>query len=91
MPSRSVSEVAEHFAEYVARVADQGETLTVTREGEPIAELRPVKRGLRIKDLPAFFASLPHLEPAELEEFARDIEAGRAELSAMPQRDPWAS
>jgi hypothetical protein len=47
------------------------------------------KPGLKIRDLPAFFASLPPLSPEEAESFAADIERARAEMESIAARDPW--
>lgn len=47
--------------------------------------------GLKIRDLPAFFASLPRLLPEDAEGFASDIERARAELDSFGARDPWES
>lgn len=91
MSNASVTEVARNFAEYVNRVAYRGERFTLIRGGKAMAELRPVRAGVRIEDLPALFASLPRLTPAEAEAFARDIEAGRPRAGDDDFRDPWAS
>lgn len=91
MRTASVTEVARNFAEYVNRVAYRGERFTLMRGGKAMAELRPVKRGIPIEELPAFFASLPRLTPAEAEAFARDIEDGRPRAGDDDFRDPWAS
>jgi antitoxin (DNA-binding transcriptional repressor) of toxin-antitoxin stability system len=91
MPSATVTEVARNFAEYVNRVAYRGERFTLMRGGKPVAELAPVTRGVPIHEIPAIFASLPRLTPAEAEEFARDLEAARAELGRENMRDPWES
>lgn len=90
MRTASVTEVARNFAEYVNRVAYRGERFTLMRGGKPMAELTPVARGVPIRDIAGIFASLPRLTPAEADEFARDLEAARAELGSEV-RDPWAS
>jgi prevent-host-death family protein len=41
MPRISVRDLRNHGAEVLDRVA-RGETLTVTRDGHPVAELRPL-------------------------------------------------
>lgn len=91
MRTASVTEVARNFAEYVNRVAYRGERFTLMRGGKAVAELAPVIRGVPIRDIPAIFASLPRLTPAEADEFARDLDAARAELGWEDMRDPWES
>jgi hypothetical protein len=51
----------------------------------------PSTPGLKVRDLPAFFASLPRLSPEEAESFGADIERARAELESIGIRDPWES
>jgi len=87
----TVTDVARNFAEYVNRVAYRGESFVLTRGSRPVAELRPVPSGGRLSELPALIASLPRLTPEEAEAFERDLEEARAELRAVPQRDPWES
>jgi prevent-host-death family protein len=69
----NVRELRNHGGEVLERVA-RGETLTVTRAGVPIAELRPVPRkpvGTSI--LLDHWKCLPHVDPA----------AVRADLDAV--------
>jgi antitoxin (DNA-binding transcriptional repressor) of toxin-antitoxin stability system len=87
----SVTEVAEHFEEYLRRVLDGGESFLLMREGKPIAELRPIPAGRRLRELPEILASLPRLSRGEADSFASDIETARAELALRSPRDPWAS
>lgn len=87
----SVTEVARNFAEYVDRVAFRGESFVLVRRGRPVAELRPVAAGRRLGDLAGLLASLPTLTRKEADEFATDVEAGRAEMNAATVRDPWQS
>lgn len=91
MSNASVTDVARNFAEYVNRVAYRGERFTLIRGGKAMAELGPIKRGVPIREIPAIFASLPRLSPAEAEEFGRDIDAAREELRTLEIRDPWES
>jgi hypothetical protein len=42
-----------------------------------------------LAELPALFASFPHLEPEDPAAFEADVDAGRAALDALPIRDPW--
>ena len=87
----SVAEMAAHFAEYLNRVANGGESFVLVQDDNPIAELRPLSRGKYLGDLPALLAELPRLSASEAEAFGADIEAAREELSRLESRDPWAS
>lgn len=87
----SVTDVAEHFDEYLHRVEDRGESFVLMRGGHAVAELRPVARGTRLRDLPGLLASLPRLQEDEAAGFAADLDAARAELETGSPRDPWGS
>jgi antitoxin (DNA-binding transcriptional repressor) of toxin-antitoxin stability system len=87
----SVTDVARNFADYVNRVAFRGERFILMKGKRAVAELRPVAGGVRARDFPNLMASIPHLTPEELHDFAADIETARRELDAIPLRDPWAS
>lgn len=87
----SVTEVLRNFADYINRVAYRGERFVLLRGGKPVAELLPVPAGARLGDLPGLLATLPRLSKREAEALAEDIALGRAELNAVPPRDPWES
>lgn len=89
--SPSVTEVARNFADYVNRVAFRGERFVLMRGRRAVAELRPVPSGVRLGELPAMLASLPRLGAEEAAAFDDDLAAARAELGAVPERDPWES
>ena len=89
--TRSVTEVARHFADYINRVVYRGERFVLVRGNKPVAELGPLPVGKRLAELPELFASLPKLSEVEATEFAEDIGSARAMLSAADVRDPWAS
>jgi antitoxin (DNA-binding transcriptional repressor) of toxin-antitoxin stability system len=89
--TRSVTEVARHFADYINRVVYRGERFVLVRGNKPVAELGPLPVGKRLAELPGLFASLPKLSEVEATEFAEDIGSARAMLSAADVRDPWAS
>jgi hypothetical protein len=55
---------------------------------DPTAATGP---SLKIRDLPAFFASIPRLSPEEAESFDADIERARAEMESIAIHDPWES
>ena len=86
-----VSEAAVHLAEYVDRVARQGETFLLTQDGQPVAELRPAAASKPGISLAEFLRSLPQLSDAEARSFADDIEAARATHSKAEPRNPWES
>jgi antitoxin (DNA-binding transcriptional repressor) of toxin-antitoxin stability system len=87
--SVTVAEVARRFAEYLNRVAHRRETFVLVRDERPIAELRPVRLGRRLGDLPELLAGVPRLDDEEA--FARDLDAARDELGAVGPSDPCAS
>ena len=87
----TVTEVARHFAQYLNRVASRGECFVLVRGNKPIAELRPVPAGKRLADLPALFATLPHLSPTEAAQLADDLTAARETLARVEVHDPWRS
>ena len=86
-----VTEVARHFAEYVNRVADRGESFVLLRGDKPIAELRPVSTGKKLAELPALCAALPPLSSLEAARLAEDLVVAREELARTEVRDPWGS
>ena len=90
MVKATIDEFERRFIEYVDVVA-RGETVTLLRNGRPVAELRPVSAGLPLSDLPAVLASLPSLSAGDADDFARDLEAARTALAHRPVEDRWAS
>jgi antitoxin (DNA-binding transcriptional repressor) of toxin-antitoxin stability system len=88
--TRSVTEVARNFAEYVNRVAYRGERFVLIRGRRPVAELRPLPAGRTLEELPDLFASLPRLAKDDIDSFERDIEEARSQNTGLP-RDPWES
>lgn len=62
----TIRELRNHGGEVVDRVL-AGEHLVVTRAGQPVAELRPLKRrGLDAGTLLARWRHLPHVDPKGL-------------------------
>jgi antitoxin (DNA-binding transcriptional repressor) of toxin-antitoxin stability system len=86
-----IAEFAAHVQTFLERVASQGESFVLVDGGRRVVELGPAKQSVKVCDLPAFFASLPHLDPADAEQFARDLEEIRAEANRQELRDPWQS
>ena len=62
--------------------------MVVTRNGLPVAELRPLPTARRLRELPELLASLPRLSEEEAANFAADLETARAEIAGAPQ-NPW--
>jgi prevent-host-death family protein len=72
MASVSIRDLRNHGGDVVDRV-ERGETVTVTRSGRPVAELRPVpKAGLTAEELLARCRRLPGIDPVA---FRRDVDA----------------
>jgi prevent-host-death family protein len=66
MAEVSVRDLRNRGGEILNRVAD-GETLTVTRDGDPVAELRPLpRRPLRAELLLERWRALPTVDPGKL-------------------------
>jgi prevent-host-death family protein len=62
----AVRDLRNHGGEILKRVAG-GETLTVTRDGAPVAELRPLpRRPLQAGLLLRRWRALPAVDPAQL-------------------------
>lgn len=90
-PNPTVTEVARNFAEYINRVAYRGERFVLMRGKRPVAELRPVSSGKRLRELPEILSSLPHLSSDDLESLDTDLNVAREELSRRPLENPWVS
>lgn len=72
MDTVTIRDLRNHGGEVVDRV-EAGERLTVTRDGRPVAELRPVRApGLTAPALLERWRSLPAVDPDELR---HDIDA----------------
>jgi len=85
----SVSEMSRGFADYIKGVASGGESIILTLDDKPVAEIRPVPKGITGAEALEIFRSRPRLTPEEAEAFARDIEEAREEMNKRPIRDPW--
>jgi len=71
MGEATIRELRNNGAEVLARVA-AGESITVTRDGHPVAELRPLPRQrLTAGALVARFSRLPDVDP---ERFRADVD-----------------
>jgi prevent-host-death family protein len=66
MAEVAVRDLRNHGGKILNRVAG-GETLTVTRDGDPVAELRPLpRRPLQAERLLERWRALPSVDPATL-------------------------
>jgi len=71
MAEVSIRELRNHGGDVIDRVA-AGERVTVTRNGKPVAELRPLRgRGLSAEELVRRWR---RLEPADPAEWRRDLD-----------------
>ena len=89
--SVSITEVARNLSDFVNRVAYRGEHFVLTRGNKPVAELRAVPRGRRVRDLAELVRSMPHLTAGDAEAFERDLDAARVAMPDLPERDVWGS
>lgn len=71
MDTVTIRELRNHGGDVVGRV-EAGEHITVTRDGRPVAELRPLRsRGVRTAALLGRWRRLPAVDPAALR---RDVD-----------------
>jgi prevent-host-death family protein len=71
MADVSIRDLRNHGGEVVARV-QAGEQVTITKSGQPVAELVPLRRrGLDGETLISRWAKLPPVDP---ERFRRDLD-----------------
>ncbi|HYH81391.1 MAG TPA: hypothetical protein VEX86_16425 [Longimicrobium sp.] len=86
----SLIDITRDPAEFLARVENDGEHFVIMQGDVALAELRPVAaRCVRLSEMAEMLASLPRLEAGDAEAFAREVEAARRELDAIPLDDPW--
>ena len=72
MGETTIRELRNHGGEVIARVA-AGEHVTVTRDGAPVAELRPLpRRPLAAATVHERFKRLPPVDPIQ---FRADVDA----------------
>ena len=72
MSEASIRELRNHGGDVIARVA-AGEHITVTRDGQPVAELRPLP-GARVS-ASALMERFKRLPPIDAARFRDDVEA----------------
>jgi hypothetical protein len=54
-----------------------------------VAEIRPLRQGVKGSELLEILRSGPHLDPMDVAQFAKDIDDAREELNKLGVRDPW--
>jgi prevent-host-death family protein len=58
----------------VLRAVEAGETFVVTRDGHPVAELRPINGPQRFVRKDVLLAALAELPPVDAERFRQDLD-----------------
>jgi antitoxin (DNA-binding transcriptional repressor) of toxin-antitoxin stability system len=86
----TVTQLARNLADYMNRVAYQGERFTVVRGNREIAEIGPPPRGRPLSELESVLNGLPRLTESEIRSFAADLEEARRAMDSGPG-DPWGS
>ncbi|MDR7481722.1 MAG: type II toxin-antitoxin system Phd/YefM family antitoxin [Armatimonadota bacterium] len=92
MPGRrrvTVTEAVRNFSELLGRVRYKGERFVLLKGGKPVAELVPTQVPVRLGELPAILADLPHLDAEDAGRFEADLDAVRRET--VPRTTPWVS
>ena len=84
----SVTDAARSFSDVVNRARYRGERFVLTKGGVAIAEIAPLRIGIRASELRARFRTYPRLTKADAKAMERDIEAARREVGSV-ERDPW--
>lgn len=82
----SVTEAARNFSDLINRTYYRGESALLTRSGQPVARIVPVvPERLTVRDFVQMWKEIPHLDPEDAEDFAKEVEASRAALNQPPQ------
>lgn len=85
----TVTEMSRKFADYMNRIRYRRESFILTKGNQPFAEIKPLPRGLTGAEFLDLMERGPHLDPEDVEQFAKDIEDARKELNSLPIHDPW--
>jgi antitoxin (DNA-binding transcriptional repressor) of toxin-antitoxin stability system len=90
-PTRiTATEAARNFSDLLNRVRYRGESFTIERSGEVVAEISPpasAKRRSTGAELAAFFRNLPPVDPDWADDLQKVIDSQPVEIP----RDPWES
>jgi antitoxin (DNA-binding transcriptional repressor) of toxin-antitoxin stability system len=86
-----VTEAARRFSEVVGRVAFKGERFTLTKGGQPVAQLGPVagsefSTGAALAEVWRLHRRMSRGEASSL---ARDIESARKSVGRLPKTAAW--
>ena len=77
----TVTEASRHFADLVNRTYYRGESTILLRSGEPVAKIVPVGgASLLGRDWLGKWASMPHLDREDADQFASELDESRSEL-----------
>jgi hypothetical protein len=87
----TVTEFVRGFADFINRVAYQGEHLVLVRGRRELADVVPRRAGVTLSELPRLLNALPRLDEQDASAFADDLEAARASLGAAPDGTTWES
>jgi prevent-host-death family protein len=88
----TATEAVRKFSEILNSVKYTGRDFTVTRQGRPVATIRPAAthaRSLTLGDLPGLVQTLPVLGD-EARRFKKDLKESRKHQPPMPEKDRWA-
>ncbi len=86
----SVTDAVRNFSDLINRAYYRRESVTLIRNGVPVARLTPpVAVTLAARELAESWPTLPHLDADEAEAFADDLAEARRALPGAT--DPWES
>ena len=82
-PRISATDAARQFSDLLNRVKYQGQSFEITRGNEAVARIVPTSLCgvVHVADLGTLFSALPHLDSADADDFAGDLNAIRSSAS----------
>jgi hypothetical protein len=86
----TVTEFVRGFADYINRVAYQGERLVLVRGQRELAEVSPRPADRSLRELPGLLERLPRLGEDDAASFDADVAQAREELGAAGEPE-WPS
>lgn len=86
--NQPITDVSRNFSDYVNRCYYGGESFILVRGGKPVAELKALPVGRKVRDLPQLLASLPKLDETDQILYVQDIEEMRRSVAEEPE-NPW--
>jgi len=84
----TATQMSQSLSDVFNKVYYQGDSFEIKRGREIIAKIIPIrtkKPGLKVSELPQFFASLPHMDKEESAAFMQDLHTIRKQKT----RNPW--